>query len=391
MNYFDKLKQIFTEAFNNSSGLKEGGSIKLAVSDYKNISIEEGMNVEAVRWKLPASFTFGTNTIAADGASPGTSLAAVLVGGKTCPLGVIWYVRGVSGYISSPCFFQIDNGLANSGYKAPQTGSFFIPVENLVYPSEPVFASIQGPIDPTVTKVVTAGQWGIDAFSSDTNYLAKHKVLFVADSNTQGTSMQNGKTKEDLYSQKFVNWLLENGVSARRIEKSIGGKSSTDYNNFLNQGKLDINGVSLIVYGLGMNDLTGVGAESSSVTTYLANLDNFILWKKKKYPNAILIVCSPFITSNGSAKELWLANYLRPAIATKITTTADPNILYLNFAGVISAPYNFANSGDTYFSDNDSSTPNNRVHHNKAGHEIDFALMRDFAIANDIITKLNAM
>lgn len=383
MNYFEAVGEGVGDNFRRRS---------LPIRDFKAIAMQEGMDIEAARWKYPSGFTFGTNTVATDGGSPGTSLAAVAAGGPgLIPLGKHWYIRNAAGYTSHPVFFQIDSGTANGGFKSPVNGQLFYQIDNVAYSGEQLFASVQGSIDPTVTKIVTAGQWCGNSFSSDTNYGAKHKVLFIGDSNTEGTSVQNGKSKDDLYSQKFVNWLNDSGVSARRLEKSIGGKSSVHYNDYLNSGKLDVIDPSVIIYNLGTNDLTAPGAETASRDAFLANLDNIIAWKKSRYPNTILIVCSPFVASYGSAKEIWLSTYLRPGIATKISTVNDSKILYCDFSTVLNSPYNFVNSTDTYFTTTDSSSAGLRIHHNKAGHDKDFQVLRDFAISNGLISAIESI
>lgn len=389
-NYFDKIGQVFLAALDAYNGIKELGSLRVTVPDYKNIALEEGMELEAARWKLPSAFTFGVNTISADGTSAGTSLVAVSAGGPgLVPLGKHWFLDSVSGYVSSPVFMQVDSGITQSGHKTPVSGAFLYPLNKVAFSQDQVFTSLQGPVDPTVLKVVTAGQWTGSSFSSDTNYSAKHKVVCIGDSNFEGTSMQNGTSKNDLCTQMLINWLNTQGVSCRRVEKSIGGKTTTSYNAFLNSGKLDINEPSLIIYNLGTNDYAG--ADVANRDTAMVNMDNLIVWKRLRYPNAILVICSPFVASSGSARETWLANFLRPAISAKVAATADPKILHCNFANVLNAPYNFTNNNDTYFSTNDSSTSGNRYHHNKAGHVKDFEVMRDFAIANDLTDLISGV
>lgn len=387
--YFERTKQ----AYDDSRSLKEKGTVFLPTPDFKNISLKEGMEIEALRWKYPSAFVFGTNTVSNDGGAPLNGAAAVGFGGWTVPLGKLWYLESVSGYVSDPIVLQVDSGAGNSGKRVIVNGNFFNPVNKLAFSGDQIFASSQGPLSPTTLKIVSIGQWEGNDFSSDVNYEAKNTVLFLGDSNTEGTSVQNGKTQEDLYSQQLINWLNTQGFSCRRVDKSKAGKSSTDFNNYLNAGKLNVSAPALIIDMLGTNDLTGTGAEASSRDTSIANLENRIAWRKARYPNAIHVVCSPFIASSGSAKELWLANFLRPAIQAKVAALSpgDPKLFYCDMANVTQAPYNFTNNNDAFFSTNDSSTPGNRIHHNKAGHEKDFQRIRDFFTTNNLVNTLKTL
>lgn len=359
--------------------------------DYFNLAVQEGVELEGIRWKYPGPFVFGTNTIDANGGSPGSEAASVGVGGYGVPLSKSWYINNINMYVSHDVYMQILVGYLNVGARSVVAkGSYNHAIKRVSFSTDGLSVSLQGAVDPTVTRVVTTGQVDGWAFSSDTNYNAKLKALFIGDSNTEGGSVQNATSKNDLYSQKFINWLNDEGVSIRRVDKSIGGKSSIDYNDFLRDGKLDVDNPSLIIYNLGTNDFNGAATDVQKRDGYLANLANIIQWKKRFYPNTILVVCAPFVASSGSTREVWLNTFLRPAIQSAITTENNPNILFCNFANVLNAPYNFVNNTDTFFSTNDSSSSGQRLHHNAAGHELDYQVLRDFAIENNLVNKLKA-
>ncbi|MGY4385631.1 hypothetical protein ACVWYN_002677 [Pedobacter sp. UYP24] len=145
--------------------------------------------------------------------------------------------------------------------------------------------------------------------SCDMNYSAENSMYLIADSLMEGRYATIPDidaatyTASDIYTFMMRNWYNANGNDCRIIDKSIGGKSSIDYENYRQQGRLDlIDPPSIIFYALGTND--------TNAATYKSNVKIFLKWALTKWPNAKIVVLGPLPAqgnfSGGGTMETFL-------------------------------------------------------------------------------------
>jgi len=340
-------------------------------AELKYVTLEralmEGMPTLGIRWLYPSNYVFdGTKVPNVDGGNPGTSSVPIAIGGYAVPLANAWYFQKLECYISDACHVNMQLGIANSNYQGVlDKGQHRFFYNTLMYSQEGVSLSVRGL--PTAIggngKILWQGQVQALAISSDLNFSAKNTMMIIGDSNHQGTNVNGATSRDHLFTHIFKNHLNTLGADIRIIEKSIAGKSSSDFLTYKNAGKLDLNKEpSLILYGVGAND--------TDSTTYSDNLNDFIAYKNRMYPNSYLLVLGPVLHSTGSAKETICAS-IRTAAASIVSSASNPKIKYINMGAVPG----FSANTDTNFTTDDGTTNTTRVHHNKAGHALDGAYL----------------
>jgi lysophospholipase L1-like esterase len=319
----------------------------------------EGIELEGIRGFYPSTYNFnGSSTFAANGASQGTQSSTITANGYGAQAAKAWWINNIHIYLSHDTYIQFLAGTANSFLRQPiSAGTHDIQINKVIFPVDGISTSLWGPVEGANNILFT---WQVDAyaFSADMNYGAKDSILVIGDSNTEGGSVAvSGVYPEDLWHHKLKNWLLDRGESVRLIDKSIGGKSSTSYYNYMKQGKLYLpEAPKYCIINLGTND-GGDGA------TYKTNIRAIVTFLLRHYPDIKIVLTTPFPASSGSASETNSA-LIRTAAAELYASdySTNRNIFLHNFASALPITNN-----DTYFYTGDGTTSGNRIHLNKAG------------------------
>lgn len=291
-----------------------------------------------------AYFDIGSNAL---GAYPISNLdigAVSTTAGFNRTFDKAFFVESITLQCSHACLFRIQNN-ANiyiAGYTsqaAPHYGSTDIQ-----------FATVAGYVECTVAvgqfirqfdgefKLITKGVLGASGTTAgvnvvfrlngylvtdDLNFSADKTILLIGDSRFNGTG-PTSKLKNFQWSMlRYFRDTL--GVNCRYVNRSLSGACTTDHEQLRQMGRYDeLANVDLIYYGVGVND----AGYSVSIGTTNTNLDALIAWKKKFWPNAILVIEGPTpLQVNGSETN---AAAIRSSMSSKVAAASDAKIKYFN-------------------------------------------------------------
>lgn len=203
--------------------------------------------------------------------------------------------------------------------------------------------------------VVRAHVWGYK-ITSDYNWHARRTLLWIGDSIPNGSGMTNASSLDPNINYTFIarNWLRDAGYDYRLIQKTWGGATTADAENWRVTGALDTafpRRVGAVFYNMGANDWPDPAVAAT-------NIAKFVPWALKKYPNAIIIVCGPTPAENNTT-EAGIAT-VRSNFESYVSGLANSRVTYLNLGNAFDRT-----AGTTYYSTAD--TPGSRIHPNAAG------------------------
>jgi len=177
----------------------------------------------------------------------------------------------------------------------------------------------------------------------DTNFDASGTILWVGDSISRQSTGSPAKGTSFVNSARKY-YIETAGQNVRLLVKAYSGATSATIEDMRQNGKLDVanDGVGLVVYALGMND-SGSAVSSSA---FMANVNAFIAWSLKRYPNAKLLLLGPSPAESNS-REALLSQY-RTAQAARVAALANPNIAFADLGTAFTrTDTSFYNSGDS--------------------------------------------
>ena len=347
-------------------------------------AFREGVDLAAIWGIYPTNYKFdGVQTPELNGATAPVSFSSVpsgvgVQGGIGVPMGAAFYITSVSGWVSAPTFIQVALG-NNGGVRTVVSGNFTVPVQKFIAGlTDQVNVAVLGRVTGTDKVLLT---YQVDGYqvSNDFDTDADASILILGDSNTQGTSLQGGTHRDDIWHWQLKRFLnlstgltYRNGANRTRIiEKALKGQSTIYIDRLRASGRLNVN-PSLIVNQMGGND-------GANLTTYTNNINRLIAWKKAYYPLVPMIICGVGPRSSGTQNETD-AVALRGAAQTAVANNADPTITYCNLGAA------FTNTDDTFYTSDgsDGTVAGNRSHWNLAGQIKIGEAIRDHIIANNI-------
>lgn len=214
--------------------------------------------------------------------------------------------------------------------------------------------------------------------TDDMRLNARYKLLLLGDSVACSSVGASGTfTGSDMFPWQVRDYLLDNRCDIRLINKALGGKSSTDLENYRLARGVDVD-AHLVAYGMGIND---VGGGTFNEATYRANVTAMIQHTKRMYSRRVFLLLGPppvFQDARHNNLEL-----LRAAASDLVADMVDDRVLYHNMGNA------FDRKDQNFFSSTDISTrPTDMVHPNKAGQLLLSAGINDFIEGNQIIKKI---
>lgn len=273
MNYFEKFKQIFTEAANDSEGLKEGGRV-LDTSIPWFVLHKEGTRIVANSTVNPASnatfnwYNGSPATITAN--TPNAFIYCTPTSGR---MYVIKRVRILS---TTDCFLhmQITRQLAysigggtgpvnldgmiagHSGRIVEATGGSF----TFEFTDPLILQSGDRMIiyyykNSTTGLIFTHTIEGV-SLTNDINYSANKTMLVLGDS--IGIAANDLALQTTLWPFMIRDRYLAQGKDVRLINICQGGSSTDTWDWWVKQGRIDNMKADILFVNLGMNDAAGV-------------------------------------------------------------------------------------------------------------------------------------
>ncbi len=132
--------------------------------------------------------------------------------------------------------------------------------------------------------------------TADFNYAAKYRVLLMGDSITTGgmgnDSNGNPYIGEHLYGFRLTNWLRQQGIDCRFINKGVAAENSRHLRQRITSGDMDQN-ADLWIVAVGVNDIP---SNTISLAEYKENLKAIIDRRNTHRPDASIIFISPAAT-----------------------------------------------------------------------------------------------
>lgn len=214
--------------------------------------------------------------------------------------------------------------------------------------------------------------------TDDMRYNARYKMLQLGDSVTVGSVGAIGSfTGSDIFPWQVRDSLLDSGCDIRLINKGLGGKNSTDLENYRLARGVDVP-AHLVLYSMGIND---VGGGTFNEATYRANVTAMIQHTKRMYGRRVFVLLGPspvYQTARHDNLEL-----LRAAAADLVSDLGDNRVFYYNMGE------SFDRLDTSFYSSTDlSERPTDMVHPNKAGHLLLSAGINAFIEENGIISLI---
>lgn len=161
--------------------------------------------------------------------------------------------------------------------------------------------------------------------TNDLNFAAKRKIVWYGDSISDYT-VDTGLTIDQYYGYIVRDWLMTNNPDNddyRIVVRAIGGKTSSDFEKLRKSGRLYVDSPDIIFYQHGIND----HAQAIGTSVAQANYTAFIDYKKRVWPNAVLIMlgCTP---RENNTQNSGLAAY-RNAMIAAVSAANDPLVKYV--------------------------------------------------------------
>jgi lysophospholipase L1-like esterase len=207
-------------------------------------------------------------------------------------------------------------------------------------------------------------------FTDDLNFGADKVVLHIGDSITNGTGITTSKTN-------FYPWRVRQyfrgtaGQNCRLVNMSVSGSNSVAVETWRQMGKYDLEQIDCIFYSMGINDAVA----GTSAATFQNNLQAFIGWKQKHYPNAKLIFLGATPAENNTTEAAMAT--LRNTMQGVVTAAADSRVLYYSMANAFDRT-----QGTTVYVSSD--TAGSRLHPNEATHAIIGNAVVNYLSANNV-------
>lgn len=347
--------------------------------------VMEGMAIDGLFASNPSSYAFdGVVTPEANGVAQ-----PALLNGTSVQLGITrcGLAQSIDFWASADTYASFTYGIANGGTKrVVGTGGLRIQPNALCFPKDFIGVNATGlvrPTSPAGNKILATSSVAAVKFAADLAFGAARRILFVGDSNTEAGAMSttiltstSTISKEDVYSWQLRKWYNSNGNDVRIIDKSIGGKSSIDYDAYRRNGRLELpEAPDLCIYNLGTNDY--------DQTKFYNNCLAFHQDRMAKWPNCKFIILGPIPKQgtvvdpggefNGQPSEVQVG-----AMRTKgqlvVTNIASSRLIFVN-GGLA-----FSVADNTQYSNTE--TDGNHVHMGVTGQ-----LSLSTYIINDITTN----
>lgn len=329
MNYFEKFKQIFTEAANDSDGLKEGGGIR-----YKNISdivLREGRR-RPIQQK----------SVNANTAIPGSGNQI----GNIDPMpGFVSYVERIEISTTKKCDIEIlvgnvtgsvsENSFSFKTRVTIPRGKTDIKIEDF---------ALQGAISSIPCRVTLYEVFNDDdtvatdkSYTTFVNIIAKEiyedfepnnaPSIWIGDSVMRG---QPGITyKENHYIWKSKLEFRKKGIRLRVSNRALGGSTSVEQNKYIQKGLYNTDDFQYVFYGLGVND----SVNGSYQADYTASLTAAIQWAIDSFPSLKkFIVLAPHRSSIPANEVKYAA--LRTIAQNIVTADTSGKVLICNLGTV---------------------------------------------------------
>jgi lysophospholipase L1-like esterase len=328
MNYFDKLKQIFTEAFNDSDGLKEGGRVN-------QLSIDEILATEYINSGLSVKTTA---TVPADSTT-------VLVTDFTSETPTeLWFCESLSIGATKKCVINVTNATGpylgssglNQNYTIPEGGGTVVVKLDRQVSAGFRFLASDGDGLTVFTFFLEAKK-----MTNDLNYRSKKAILWIGDSITRGTNFTEAFARDagnintagaasDHFTFQVRNHFQRRGESVRLINKAMGSIDGVRVNGWLNRGWLDVHQADIIFYQLGMND--AMIPLTSTDEVYENCLRNIVDLRDRRWPNKPIVFIGDSPTDN-DARHARLVDLraIKQAIAIEFS---DRNVHYITLENI---------------------------------------------------------
>jgi hypothetical protein len=198
--------------------------------------------------------------------------------------------------------------------------------EPWVIPSGKSISILGAEGDGTTTWKVSLSVSGT-MIANDLDFNAHGRALIIWDSIGKNTAVPYTVRQDQLWQ-----YLLRDGLTDlyskkyQIVNKSLSGKTGLDFDKIMSEGGLDIDGITDMFWGLGVND----AVNATGTSNFGAACTSVINWKKRYAPKARLYMCGATPLQNNTT-EATLATY-RTAMASAVTSAADPLVKYTSLA-----------------------------------------------------------
>lgn len=218
--------------------------------------------------------------------------------------------------------------------------------------------------DKTATHLTLWAQgWSL---TDDMDYAAPKTMLWIGDSITAGGTGPTIKTNQ--FDWRVRKYYRDKGIRVRMVNMSLSGQTSIVQESRRAQGAFDGIPADLICYSMGPND----AAQGVAASTYRANVDAAIAWKKVMHPAARMVVFGPTPNENNTTEAAQVT--LRAEAAAAVTAAADSKVKFCDLGSAFNRT-----TASNYAS---SDAAGSRVHPSDAGHAAIWAVVQPFLDAN---------
>lgn len=333
----------------------------------------------------PTGYPFnGIVSPVVNGVYPGTIASNISAGVIKPPFTKRWFVDGITMYASEPLNFLLQAGQGLNVWAGTLDRTVALNRGVWVYPGDALGMTIKGRLYPGRGGVTASVGARFTPVGIDREYNAPYQMLILADSNTEGTSLQNGLSQWDVYTWQLKKWLTSQSKNIWLIDKSQASRTTTDYETWRCKGGFELpNQPSIIIYNLGTNDTV--------LATVQANMANAAAWKQYRYPKSIMIFCGVFPRQNPSNE----ANNItfRSAANTMVQNlnqSGDNSFYFCDFGSIFNAVTGLDVDGiNCYTNDGrDGQSSGTYLHLNAHGQSLAGTALINFIQTNNIHLKI---
>lgn len=347
------------------------------------ISRNEGLATAGASFKYPTNYTTnGTSTPIVNGSSNFTS--TITIGSYVVPADEQAVIRSFSIsttrqlnlYISFSMTKLYGSTKAGSGlyFMSSKNEPFQSSVSRYLKPNGNASVISFGALDDQGGNFVAAGMFEVESVTNDLDIDANKVIFLTSDSRGKGNFATVGTwNRDDLYIFQLKKYLWKTQDTVRVCNKSYAGRASDLVTYMIKNGDCDLPQIDLWIYDHGVNNVTAAGYGQSNIDAFSADIDEVIIKKQERYPNAKLILMGS-TPLNNTTNESRLA-VLRTIVNDKVTlarNNGDSTIYYLNlqntFDGTILSNY-YNNDG---------------IHPTISNHTLIYNKIKDFIISNNI-------
>lgn len=293
-------------------------------------------------WSLPSPF--GTGFYRNDGTlEAGQSANIIDIG--TGFAGFLCLCDGITLYTNQPVYLQIISNTYPSGDLTimPRNPGFDwrgIVNGHMVIPARMLFAG-QYQVRVNILEEVVDGEISITALKVSANLINPRRVTLSqfnradkviywgGDSITGHTSVGTRKFLADnLHTyqvEKKINDVLAlRNMSARTVNKAVGGQTSFDWTKYINERLVDIDQCDLFIFAYGTNEAIN-NVSTTDFNTYISATWD---WFKRLYPRGHMVLLGATPLNNNTNETRLIA--LRQVMADFAEIAADGGISYLS-------------------------------------------------------------